>query len=104
MPRSSRIRFGRRRGRLVRALDHDFAVDRLGICLFGDHAAKGGRHQPFAGDRPELVIRNAFAVFPLGNRFSLGDVGQESGISSPLSLYIPPDTSLTATTVAPLHY
>ena len=56
---------GRRRRRLVRAFDHNLAIDGCRICLFGDHTAQCGGHQPFAGDSPELFIRNALAVLPL---------------------------------------
>ena len=58
---------GRRRGRLVGALDDDLAVDGARVRLFGDHAAERGGDEPVARDRPQRFVRDRRAARELGD-------------------------------------
>src|SRR5213592_1166453 len=68
---------GRRRGGLVRAFHHDFAVDGASVGLPRDDAAERGGDEPVTGNGPQLLVADRLAGLPLRHRFPARRVGQE---------------------------
>src|SRR5438876_4815514 len=46
------------------------------VCS-SDPAAEGRRHEPVAGNRPEVIVGDRLAALPFGDRVALRGVGQE---------------------------